>query len=258
MDTYSNQKVEPIYPVEGGMSELNFKPGLTIAAGTVLGQATASAAVNEVQTITPTSTCTGGTFGLTIAGVDGGTYSAKTAAGSVLLPWNITNAALKISLDALLLEAGYGALDGIVAPAVAITNGPVPLATTITFSTAGGGAGIDWPLMVIDTTNITGGGSLAMVATTAGVTVGLWEAYVDSTTVAQAIAVYSFRTDNLGRVVFGGANSVAQDGLYSKTAPAWFKGRFKTADLTGLDANGVADLGRLESGTVADGIVAIG
>jgi hypothetical protein len=40
-------------------------------------------------------------------------------------------------------------------------------------------------------------------------------------------------------------------------APAWFKGYFDTKDLTGLDAAGIVDLGRLVSGVLADGVLEI-
>lgn len=249
-DVYSDRKVEPLFPVEGGMSELQFIPSTYFPAGTVIGQIT-TANTNEVQTLDFDATTSGGDFTLQIAGVDGGTY--YTAA----LAYNISNANLKIALDALLAAAGYAGVT------VTITNGPCPADTTITFG--GTGASWDMPLLVLTGETLTGSGhGLAVAATTAGAHAGLWCAYDDDGTddgrrVARAITVYSFRTDAMGRVLFGAANTVASnENPYRKTAPAWFKGRFSCADLTGLDANGAADLGRIESGTFSAGVIAIG
>ena len=245
---YSSRKVEPLFPQEGGQRELAFMPGQTIVAGTVLGQVSAVDTA-EIQTINFDAGVDGGTFTLSIAGIDGNTFT--TAA----LPFNISNENLKTAIDALLASAGY------VGATVTIGAGPLPVDATVTF----GGTAANWamPLMVA-TSNLTVGGVPAGVtvdATQAGNRAGLWGPYNDAATdgreVARAIATYTFRTDNFGRVVFGQAGTSPEHGIYHQTAPAWFKGRFRTTDLTGLDANAIVDLGRLESGTLADGILAL-
>jgi hypothetical protein len=248
--TYTFEKCEPLYPVQGGSRALAFMPGLTIEAGTVLGQVSGASA-NEVQTINFSGggdAPTGGTFTLSIAGIDGGTYTSSA------LAYNITNANLKIAIDALLASAGY---DG---ATVTIGGGPSPADATVTF----GGTAAAWnmPLMTATSSLTAGVGATPTVqvdATTAGNKIGLWGSYDDSANdgrqVAKAIAQYSFRTDNKGRVVFAASGVSPEHGEYCTTAPAWFKGSFKTTDLTGLDDNGVADLGRLSSGTTADGVL---
>lgn len=244
---YTLTKVEPIFPEEGGQSPVNFMPNLTVARGTVLGQVSAANA-SEVQTLDFGGTVSGGTFTLSITGPDGGTTYTTAA-----LAYNISNANLKIAIDALLASAGY------VGATVTIGGGACPTDATVTF----GGTAANWnmPLMVA-TSSLTGSSpTLVVTETTAGNRIGLWGAYNDGASdgreVAKAIAVYDFRTDSLGRVVYAAAGDSPEYGIYYTSAPAWFKGRFRTTDLVGLDANGIADLGRLESGTAADGILAI-
>jgi len=252
---YSLQKVEPIFPEEGGQRPLAFMPNQTIARGTVLGQVSAANA-NEVQTIDfapiggSGNAPAAGTFTLSITGIDGGTFT--TAA----LAWNIANADLKTAIEALLDAAGY------TGATVVVAGGPAPADVTVTFG--GTAANWDMPLLVATSSLLDVGAratTLTVVETTPGNRIGLWGPYsdvaADGRDVARAIAAYSFRTDNVGRVVFAGAGESPEYGTYHLTAPAWFKGRFRTTDLTGLDANGIADLGRLESGTLADGILAL-
>jgi hypothetical protein len=87
---------------------------------------------------------------------------------------------------------------------------------------------------------------------------GLWSAYnnanVDGTEVAKRILQYTVTVDASGNHSFG----PNQWGTAAKSVPAFYKGTFKTSELTGLDAAGVADLGRLISGTVADGVLTAG
>jgi hypothetical protein len=74
----------------------------------------------------------------------------------------------------------------------------------------------------------------------------------DGTEVAKGILIYDVTTDGSGNVTLGGGGLLAPT---FKTAPYWYTGTFKTSEMTGLDAAGVADLGRLISGTAADGIL---
>lgn len=242
-----NASVEPL---NGCCSpkQLNFMPNLTIEAGRVLGQIT-DTGVSEIQTINfseTTDTPSGGTFALSIPGIDGGTFT--TAA----LVYNISNANLKIAIEALFVAAGY---EGIT---VTIGAGPCPDDTTVTFG--GSAASFDIPLLVADGTLLTGGTpTVAITTTTAPVGVGLWGKYDDNASdgreVAKSISRWAFRTDNAGRVIFGSADAHPIAGDYHLTAEAWFDGEFKTTDLIGLDANGAADLGRIIMGTVTDGVL---
>lgn len=81
-----------------------------------------------------------------------------------------------------------------------------------------------------------------------------WYAYnnanADGTEVARGIAQYAFTTDGSGKVTIANEKGVTYD-----TAPIYIEGVFRTTELTGLDAAGVTDLGRLLSGTVANGVL---
>lgn len=72
-----------------------------------------------------------------------------------------------------------------------------------------------------------------------------WEAYNDAnsdgTEVAKAILQYAVATDASGNAFFGTAAS-SEFGESSLTVPAYISGTFHLGDLTGLDANGLADL----------------
>jgi hypothetical protein len=84
-----------------------------------------------------------------------------------------------------------------------------------------------------------------------------WYAYVDAnsdgTEVARGIAMYDFTTDGSGNVTIANDQTVSYN-----TAPIYLAGTFRTTELTGLDAAGVADLGKLQGGSVADGILRMG
>jgi hypothetical protein len=86
---------------------------------------------------------------------------------------------------------------------------------------------------------------------------GLGAAYnnanADGSEVAKGIAAYDFTTDGSGVVTLGGG----EQGEKQQTAPVFMSGYFRTSELTGLDAAGVADLGKLVSGTVADGVLCV-
>lgn len=105
------------------------------------------AAVNEVQTATQSGTWTSGTFTASI-------FGATTAP----IAFGATGAQVATALN-LLNPVGASGFGGSGA-----AGGPFVL-------TAGGGlAGRDIPLITFDTTNIVGGGTIANVETTKGVT----------------------------------------------------------------------------------------
>ncbi|MEN6583046.1 MAG: hypothetical protein ABFD54_11400 [Armatimonadota bacterium] len=176
INTFSGQMLEALPGYHAITEALGFMPNLTIARGTLLGQVSAASA-NEVQTIDFSAggdAPTGGTFTLSITGTDGATYS--TAA----LAYNISNANIKIAIDALLAAAGYAGAT------VTITNGPAPADVTITFG--GTAAAWDMPLMTVSSALTSSGTpTVAVVATTPGNHVGLWGPYV-STKVADPTA----------------------------------------------------------------------
>lgn len=70
------------------------------------------------------------------------------------------------------------------------------------------------------------------------------------------ILQYACKTDASGNVAFGD-QTAGEWGQTTKGAPAFRSGVFDTKDLVGLDAGAVTKLGRLESGTVADGVLQV-
>lgn len=88
--------------------------------------------------------------------------------------------------------------------------------------------------------------------TATGVFTAYLDTAVDGSQTAKKILQYDATTDATGYVTIG------DQGEKQPTAPAWFCGTFRTSELTGLDAAGITDLGRLISGSVTDGILRIG
>lgn len=72
-----------------------------------------------------------------------------------------------------------------------------------------------------------------------------WEAYNDAASsgveVARGIAMYSIVTDANGNVYYG-TSAASEQGQSELTAPIYVCGDFLVAELTGLDANGLADM----------------
>lgn len=94
---------------------------------------------------------------------------------------------------------------------------------------------------------------------------GLFEAYSDADSpagvgVARGILVYAVISDAASLLTFGTtAASAGEFGEKHLSVPMWISGDFEAADLTGLDANGLADLqGRVVRGTISAGQIHIG
>lgn len=99
-------------------------------------------------------------------------------------------------------------------------------------------------------------------------TPGTFKAYAtaagDGSGVAKLILEYACATDASGNITFGTTAVGGPFGETRLTAPAYYKGTFKTAELVqsgagAIDADAVADLNaHLVSGTLADGVIQIG
>lgn len=245
---FSNKKCLPLFDGEqNNVIYAKMMPNLVVARGTVLGQVT-SASADEVQKIdfsADGNVPTGGTFVVTIPQADGPVVHSTDD-----LAYNISAANLKIALDALLDAAGY------TGGTVAITGSAAPADQTITFG--GQLAGTAVPLMTATGTELTSSGTatVEITRTTAGTTKGLWGVYDASGTndgrrTAGAIAMFDFRTDRTGRVIYTsvkGSNPPVP--TYDDATPVYIAGHFKKADLTGLDATAEAALGRSVSDTI--------
>ncbi len=240
--TTLNNRVVPLFPGDSKRISINIPPGTTILKGTVLGQITSAG--NAVQTISDTGTITAGTF--TISGTNPLTGEPFTTAA---IAYNAAASAVATAVQNALglttVTGGGGALPG----------------TDVTLTYSGALAGRPVPLMTINNAGLTGG-TLAIANTTVGRSAGTYAAYTDGgtngtgTDEARLIMEYTVTSLADGRVYVGSATDSPGEGL--SACPAYFCGDFRTTDLTGLTAAAVADLGRLISGTVADGILRIG
>ncbi len=88
-------------------------------------------------------------------------------------------------------------------------------------------------------------------------TPGTYKAYANGNSDGSELAKGLLR---YGCTVASGVITIANEqGVTQVAAPMFTRGIFKTTDLTGLDAAGLADLsGNLVSGTIADGIIQFG
>lgn len=197
-------------------------PGLiNWVAGQVLGFVTGTgSAANAVHTLTFTGTPTGGTFRLQ--------WGTDVTAP---ITWSGTAATLVANTQAA-LDALLGAGNTVVAG-----TGPY----TVTFANELTGRAIPIPVVL----NAMTGTSpvLTPTLTTAGHPgTGLAGAYTDAnsdgTEVARVLLAEATVTNMRGEVV------TDRPGHYN-SAPVYTAGVFYCSDLTGLDAAGVADLGRL-------------
>lgn len=239
IETYTGAKLEPAVAPELAVTvSVRFPRSTSLAKGTVLGFFS-TAAASEVQSLAITGTPTGGTFTLTF---DGQTTSA--------IAYNASAATVQTALEALstigtgnVLCAG-GALPGTAISitfrnALAYMNVP---AITTTDSLTGGTS----PASAITTSTAGSGGPNVYAAYSDGAS--------DGTQVARAILVHTIRTDGFGRVIYGD-QTTSEHGGTDSTAPVYIGGYFNTADLTGLDAAAVTDLGVLVKGTTSSGIL---
>jgi hypothetical protein len=242
---YTGEGIVPVYS-EGVLEDaVSLAPSKYYPKGTVLGQVLGNGtAVNERQTVTITGTPTGGSFTIT--------YDGYTTAP---IAYNATAAAV---------QAALAALPPIGAGNVTCAGGPLPGAA-VTIDFVGSCAGMDHPLMAVAGT-FTGGSSpaIAIAETIKGVPSGSYfDAYDNSATgalaglaTAKCILRYDIRTDAYGRCYLGRQVSGDTNAYKSRTAPAFFAGTFRTADMPSsgagaIDSAGVTDLGRIISGSVS-------
>lgn len=232
--TFSGSGILPcMRPEEAATDAVVLAPG-SYPKGTVIGQMTGLADVADVQTITVSGTPTGGSFRLSFMG-------QTTAA----IAYNAAAAAVQAALEAL-TTIGTG---GVVCSGGAFPGTPV----VVTFA---GDLVNRWqPLVTLYSNSLTGGSSpTATIAhtTPGGAAGGMWRAYDDAqsdgTNIARAIVELDTEVSSFGNHTSGGGEWAA--GSYQKSAPAWIAGYFKTNELTGLDANGVGDLGKIVYGAV--------
>lgn len=67
--------------------------------------------------------------------------------------------------------------------------------------------------------------------------------------------MYSISVDASGNVTYGDGAAGDEFGAEYLSAPVYVAGAFRVEDLTGLDSNAVADLGRLVTGDTVSGLL---
>lgn len=239
------KKLMPAYRPELALERhANFAPSLTLALGTVLGKY--SAAADAVQTIADSGTVSGGTF--TISGVNPITEATFTTAA---IAYNAANATVKAAIEAVI---GNGIT-------VTVAGSGLPGNDT-TITVGGNGSNLPIQLMTIDSASLTGTNPvLAITNTTIGRTANTFKAYSDGNSdgseVARGILPWAIVTDAQGKITIGGGSTGNEWGSKQDSIPIYVGGYFKTAELTGLDAAAVVDLGRLVEGVLATGVLKI-
>lgn len=223
--TFTQAKLLPLYVAHEAIElPINLIPSTTFVKGQVLEPLSASA--NDVQTITAPGS---GTYTLTFTNPLTG-LSATTAA----IAYNANDAAVQSALQATVTATGGGT--------VAVAS------LAATFS----GALANRPVALM-TYGGTAGGSVAH--TTTGATAGTYQAYASGT--AKCILSYSCATDASGYITFGTAATGGYWGETHRSVPAYFTGIFDTSKLTGLNTTSAGHLGKLLSGSVSSGVLAV-
>lgn len=104
---------------------------------------------------------------------------------------------------------------------------------------------------------------LGEVTATPGTYAPYDDAVATGAQVARVILQYACITDASNNITYGTATGGGAWGETYLTAPVYYRGSFKTSELPqsgagSIDAAAVVDLGRLISGTTADGVLLIG
>lgn len=227
---YTGSGMTPaIFPEEAGTDSKRLQAG-TYAAGTVVGQLTTITGANHVQTITVTGTPTGGTVRYAFDGQ--------------------VTAAIAFDAAAAAVQAAFEALSNIGTGNVTVTGGPGP-GTPWVLTFGGAMAAVPLPSITLYANSLTGGTNptSTIAQTTPGrYAGGTWGPYDDAASdgrqVAKGVLRYATVVDTYGWHTSGGGRW----GSRELSAPIFVKGYFKTADMTGIDANGANDMGKFETG----------
>jgi hypothetical protein len=232
---YTGGGLNPLYDTVYAM-DVALQGGATYRQGQVLGQVPGTGtAVNERQTITAGGTVTGGTFYLFYG------------LGQILIGpinWNDSGANVVAAINAALGTTAVSLVSG----------GPLP-GTPVVIEFINEAAGMSQALLVMAQNNLTGTTpSFVITRTQTGKPAGGYfknydDAAGDGSQTARCILQYDVTVNPYGQVTYGQGISPDIGGTRGKGIPAFFNGVFRCSDLIGLDANGVADLGRLIVGT---------
>ncbi len=244
-DTYILSGLQPAYDAEDAITNARrIQPSLTaFPAGGVWAESTVNA--NAVHTLAANG-ASAGNFKLQFRG-----YTTTE------LAFDSTAAAVAAALNAL---ASVGA-GGVVGTGTAVNS----TGSILTWSGAAfANQPVELPTIVITVTFVAA--TLTIVSTTTGSVAGTLVPYIDGQAngqgVAKALNQYLLSTDAAGMITFGAAATGEQFGQTRLTAPVWIRGYFRTDDIlqTGngsIDAAGIADLGKLVSGSSSNGVLRV-
>lgn len=231
---FTNAGVNPIYPLQARRIHVALDASVTLAAGTVLGEIQK----NDTYTIS-TGSQGSGTFTLTFGGQTTSAL-ARTASAST-----VQTAVLALS------TVGTGNAT------VTLTSGTPGTDAVYTLILLGTLAHTANGAVTADFSSLATPGNASLTKTITGQRLGTYKAYNDSNTdgsqVAKLILEFACATDSSSNITFGTSNAGGPFGQTCKTCPAFIAGEFYTSELTGLDANGIADMGHLIEGTLAAG-----
>lgn len=214
-------------------------------SGSAVAVATATAGAglaNETQVIYANGTVSGGTLTITFDGEETGDIA-----------FDATPAEVQAALEAL----------PNVQPGDVVVTGTANVRYILAFG--GAYAGTNAALVVIDNTDITGGGSY-LVATTVGGAAGTPGTFrefdatgTDGRQTPRALLAYDCSTDSAGNHTWGLTAGVSEHQVADQSVPAYFAGEFATGDLVGLTAQALVNNPgwRLINGTVAHGAIRI-
>lgn len=233
INTFTMAGIVPVFGQEPKRQNVRLAASQTLAAGTVLGEITPA---NEEQTVTLNGSPTGGSFKLTFGGFT-----------TVSIAHNAAASAVQSALEALpSIRSGNVSVTG-------SAGGPY----TVIFTNDLGKRNV---AQLTSVNALTGDGDEAVAhATTVPGTGGEFKAYAsgnsDGSQLPKAILEFACAVDSSGKITLGGATGGDDKQRTFDGVPAFFKGTFNTAELTGFDQNCIdVGLGHLISGSVASGV----
>lgn len=222
---------------EGKTISIRLARNQSLLAGQVLAEYSAAAA-NEIQTLTPSGTISGGTYRLTFEG-------QQTAA----LAYNANAAAIQAALEAL-STIGEGN--------VKVTGGPIS-SGVVTIEFQGDLAKMDVGALTVQS-SLTGSTPAVAVAeaTKGSGGPGTFGPYTNGASngleTAKLVLAQDTTVDNFGRHYYGNtANS--EHGTELGSVHAYYCGVFACEELTGLTSTSAGQLGRLIQGDVTKGLL---
>lgn len=238
---FGNRTVDPQWQNGSGTLAVALVANQILQKGQLLGQVSA-ANQNERQQLAAVGVVTGGTYRLNYLGSWTGT-----------LAYNANAATIQAALEATEnLEPGDVKVTG---------TGP----WVIEFQ--GGLANSPQPLLLVES-GVTGppnqdgsASSYAITRTQSGVSNGKWAAYAPGATdgrqIAKLVLSCDAAVDHRGTITYGKSATGGEHGEKYSSVKAYYSGVFSCAELLGLDNGAVTALGKIVSGSSANGLIYI-